>query len=168
VSSTANPAISTTISAHIYGWSARRLVALPKLIVRLLAQTLPGVAGDRRDEETDHRKGCDQVDSGAPIAELDECGDQQRRKRVEQRRAMGGVDVRVREAVGAGGHLPVLPDTEQQRAEKNQTRSEEDGFRIALELHAGTLIGSLGELSTPVGRKLTNHAAIGAVAPAWE
>jgi hypothetical protein len=48
-----------------------------------------GVRSDRRDEEGDHRECRDQVDGLAESGELDERRQQQRRERVEQRRAVG-------------------------------------------------------------------------------
>src|SRR4029077_14151178 len=145
------------------GWA----VALAELVLSVPAQAVVSVGGDRADEEGDHREGGDQVDGGAPARELDEDRNQERRERVEKRGAVGNVDVRMRQSFGVGRHLPVLPDSEEKGAQENQTRSEEDGLRIAPELHAGTLIGGIGELWTPVGPKLANSAAIGAVAPSW-
>ncbi len=101
-----------------------RLVAVAELVVRLGPGTVDAVAGDRRDEERDRDERGDRVDERREVAELDEDREEQRREAVQQRGAVGDIDVGMRASLRARRHLPVLPDADQQRPEEDQPGGE--------------------------------------------
>ncbi len=105
------------------------------------------VADDRGREEEDRDERREQIDRGREAAELDERREQQRREAVEQRRAMSDVDVGMGEAVLGRGHLPVLPDAEDECPEEDQAGREDDRLGVAADLHSA----SASLLRTPHG-----------------
>ena len=122
--STSQPPISTTIRVIMKARSPG--TGLTELVVGVFPPAVDRVVGDRYIEIERHPARRHAVDGGAEAAQLDEGGDQQQGKAVEERRPVGDVHVQMGGVILGGHDLAVLPDAEQLCREKHDGIRQQD------------------------------------------
>lgn len=110
-----------------------------ELVGGVTLHAMTDVGHDRDDEEEYHYHRRGQVHPRRPAAQFDERRDQKGRKRVKQRRSMRDVHIGVRQMVLRCGHLPVFPDAESERQQKDESGRQQGQPGVDAESHGPTL-----------------------------